>query len=74
MSQILIRDVDKRILQKLKRRARRHGHSMQKELKMILDWAVQSPWPDETGTVFPPVTPARVKGIPASQLLIQDRR
>ncbi len=74
MSQILVRDVAEQTLLKLKQRARNHGHSMQKEVKMLLEWAVQSPWPDETGTVFPPVATARVKGIPASQLLLQDRR
>lgn len=74
MSQVLIRNVDEEMLKTLKQRARKHGHSMQKEVKLLLDWAARSPWPDETGTVFPPVSAVRVKGIPASRLLILDRR
>ena len=74
MSQVLIRNVDEETLKTLKERARKHRHSMQKEVKSLLDWAVHSPWPDETGTVFPPVSAVQVKGIPASRLLVQDRR
>lgn len=74
MSQVLIRGIDEGALDELKERAKRHGHSMQKELKMLLEWAVASDWPDETGTVFPPVNPSRVNGAPASHILVRERR
>ena len=75
MSQLLIRDLDEATVEEIRKRAKRNGRSMQKELKMLLERAMAAPsWHDPTGTVFPPVIPASVKGTPASELLIQDRR
>lgn len=36
MAQILVRDLDKTILERLKMQARRHGRSLQGEVKLIL--------------------------------------
>ena len=36
MAQILVRDVDARIVERLKTQARRHGRSLQGEVKVIL--------------------------------------
>jgi plasmid stability protein len=37
MGQILVRDLDDRIVKRLKARARRKGHSLQAEVKSILE-------------------------------------
>lgn len=39
MSNILIRGVDRKVLARLKARAKRHGHSLQGEAKLILEHA-----------------------------------
>jgi len=39
MSQLLVRDLDAGTVQRLKLRARRHGRSLQGEVKMILEAA-----------------------------------
>lgn len=39
MPDILVRDVDKATLERLKRRAKRHGRSLQSEAKMLLEQA-----------------------------------
>ena len=36
MAQILVRDLDREMLQRLKERARQHGRSLQGEVKVIL--------------------------------------
>lgn len=40
MPQILVRDLDAEVIEQLKERARRHGRSLQKEAKAILEQAV----------------------------------
>lgn len=42
MSQVLVRDLDQPILERLKARARRHGRSLQAELKEILETAAEA--------------------------------
>ena len=42
MSQVLVRDLDQPILERLKARARRHGRSLQAELKEILEAASEA--------------------------------
>lgn len=39
MAQVLVRDVDSEILERLKKRARSNGRSLQSELKTILEGA-----------------------------------
>jgi hypothetical protein len=39
MSEVLVRDLSPATIQKLKKRARRHGRSLQAELKSILEGA-----------------------------------
>ena len=39
MAQVLVRDLDPVVLEQLKSRARRHGRSLQGELKVILESA-----------------------------------
>lgn len=36
MAQVLIRNVDEQVVQSLKQRAQRHGHSLEQELRTIL--------------------------------------
>ena len=43
MPQILVRDLDIQLVDKLKKRARREGRSLQSEVKMILEQAVNLP-------------------------------
>ncbi|BAZ69338.1 MAG: hypothetical protein KME28_06035 [Pelatocladus maniniholoensis HA4357-MV3] len=42
MAQVLVEDLDPIILEKLKILAKQHGHSLQAEIKRILEMAVQS--------------------------------
>ena len=42
MSQVLVRSLDPPVLERLKARARRHGRSLQAELKAILEVASQA--------------------------------
>lgn len=39
MPQVLVRDLDAAVVERLKQRARRHGRSLQKEAKAILEAA-----------------------------------
>lgn len=39
MAQVLVRDLDKALIERLKARAKRHGRSLQVELKLILEQA-----------------------------------
>lgn len=39
MAQVLVRDLDAQVVERLKTRARRHGRSLQKEAKAILETA-----------------------------------
>jgi plasmid stability protein len=39
MAQVLVRDLEKKVLERLKERARSHGRSLQAELKVILERA-----------------------------------
>jgi antitoxin FitA len=43
MPQILVRDLDTKVVDKLKKRAQREGRSLQSEVKMILEQAVNVP-------------------------------
>jgi len=42
MAQVLVRDIDEQVVQRLKARAERSGRSLQVELKMILEQAARS--------------------------------
>lgn len=42
MAQVLVRDLEKEVLERLKERARNHGRSLQAELKLILKQAAAS--------------------------------
>ena len=74
MSQLLIRNVEPEVAEKLKQRARRRGVSMQSELQAILRQALKWNLPGGSGTVYPPVRSVTVKGKPASRSLIEERR
>jgi len=39
MAQVLVRDLEKKVLERLKERAHNHGRSLQGELKLILEQA-----------------------------------
>lgn len=41
MAQVLVRDIDEQVVERLKARAERNGRSLQVELKMILDQAAR---------------------------------
>ncbi|MCH7732335.1 MAG: hypothetical protein IIB44_07440 [Candidatus Marinimicrobia bacterium] len=41
MTQVLIRDLEPEVIEKLKNRAKRHSRSLQKELKVILQEAAK---------------------------------
>ena len=45
MSNVLVRDVDPSVLKRLKRRAEKHGRSLQSELHTILELAASQPDP-----------------------------
>jgi plasmid stability protein len=42
MAQLLVRELDEDVKEKLQRRARRHGRSVEEEIRMILRNAVRS--------------------------------
>lgn len=46
MPQVLVRDVDSEILERLKKRARSNGRSLQSELKTILEGAARQSFVD----------------------------
>ena len=74
MSHVLIRDVDETVLSVIRERARCRGVSMQKELQRILSRVRTWEEAETSQTVYPPVRPARVKGKPASRMLVEERR
>ena len=43
MAQVLVRDLDEATVERLKERARRHGRSLQREAKAILEEAANAP-------------------------------
>lgn len=43
MAQILVRDLDKDVVERLKKRAKKDGRSMQSELKRIIEQASNAP-------------------------------
>ena len=43
MAQILVRDLDKGVVDRLKKRARKKGRSLQSEVKLILERAAYEP-------------------------------
>ncbi|MBI2934036.1 MAG: hypothetical protein HYY29_00540 [Chloroflexi bacterium] len=43
MAQILVRNLDKQVIDRLKERARAGGRSLQMEVKLILEDAIQAP-------------------------------
>ena len=47
MAQLLIRGLDKSVVDRLKQRARAHGHSLESEVRAILYEAVGLPPPKE---------------------------
>jgi plasmid stability protein len=42
MAQVLVRDLDPAVVERLKRRARQHGRSLQREAKAILEQAAET--------------------------------
>jgi antitoxin FitA len=42
MAQVLIRDLDPKLVDRLKDRAREHGRSLEAELRSILEWAASA--------------------------------
>lgn len=42
MAQVLVRDLDKTVIERLKARAQQHGRSLQVELKTILEQATRT--------------------------------
>ena len=74
MSQVLVRDVDEKVLAAIRERARCRGVSMQKELQSILNRVPTWEQAETCQTVYPPVRPVRVAGKPASRMLIEERR
>jgi plasmid stability protein len=47
MAQVLVRDLDETTVERLKERARRHGRSLQREAKAILEEAAHAPTMEE---------------------------
>ena len=43
MAQILVRDLNKSVVERLKKRAKKDGRSLQSEVKFILEQAAQEP-------------------------------
>ena len=43
MAQILVRDLDEKVVERLKRRAREDGRSLQSEVRLILEQAALEP-------------------------------
>ena len=74
MSQVLVRDVDAKVLKTIKERARARGVSMQKELQSILNRVPNWQESEACQTVYPPVRPVKVRGRLASRMLIEERR
>ena len=74
MSQLLIRDVEKDVVARIKDRARERGVSMQKELRALLDAALTWQGAVDGGTIFPPVKAVAARGRPASRELVEARR
>jgi len=74
MSNVLVRDVDAKVLAAIRNRARCRGISMQKELQSILERVSTWEEADPCQTVYPPVRPVRAAGRPASRMLIGERR
>ena len=48
MAQILVRGLEESVKNRLKRRAERHGHSMEEEIRSILRVAAQEPSDQDT--------------------------
>jgi plasmid stability protein len=74
MSQLLVRDVDEKVVAAIRARARGRGVSMQKELQSILNRASAWAAADAEPAVYPPVRAVRTAGKPASRVLIGERR
>ena len=51
MTQVLVRDLDAAVVERLKERARHHGRSLQKEAKAILEAAAAAMTMDEAREV-----------------------
>ena len=51
MSDILIRGLDKRSLERLRARARRHGRSLQSEARLVLEQAAGAD-PEQVASIF----------------------
>ncbi|MEW5947057.1 MAG: hypothetical protein AB1742_12750 [bacterium] len=49
MAEILVRNLDGNVVDRLKKRAKRRGRSLQAEVKMILETAANSPQTDVAG-------------------------
>ncbi len=73
MSQLLVRDVDEKVVAALRSRARSRGVSMQKELRDILTQVAAWEEASATPVVYPSVRPAKVTGAPASRELVGSR-
>jgi plasmid stability protein len=52
MSEVLVGDLDARTVERLKQRARRHGRSLQTELKDILERAAGQSLPEARALAF----------------------
>ena len=77
MAEVLVRDVDERVVAKLKERAEEHGRSLEAEVKVILCEIADSPKPDRE-TAFKRILGLRerLKGrkFPDSVALIREDR
>lgn len=77
MAQILVRDLDQETVERLKRRAREDGRSLQSEVKHILSQAAQEPIVDmETARALVENIRKKFKGrkFPDSVELIREDR
>ncbi|MFQ5740399.1 MAG: Arc family DNA-binding protein [Acidobacteriota bacterium] len=77
MAQILVRDLDEKIVETLKRRAREDGRSLQSEVKAILEQAANAPKVDmETARKISSEFRRRFKGrrFPDTVQLIREAR
>ncbi len=72
MAQVLVRNIGDDMVAEIKKMAEAHGRSMQKEMKHLLTVAVSAF--GDSGVIYPPVKAANVTGMPASSLLIGDRK
>lgn len=75
MAQVLVRNLDERVVAALRRKAELHGHSLEQELRLTLTSAARLT-PEERVALarrIRTLTPANVQQTDSSDLIRQDR-